>query len=257
MLTTLLKNFDLTEPMAVAYVQLLDRGPMSAQEISKLMGVPRSTVYGYLSELAERGLVTRDADTQRSIFTANNPSTLQGVVENTRAKLRAQEESLSKLQTLLAESQRRERTKTPVVQYYQGKQQVEQMLYTLQPEWRKSYTRIGSHVMWGYQDHTFVEQYRRWHDHAWKTRQPNEQIKLFSNSEGVKQQKQERINNREIRALPKGIHFSSSIWLHGEYIILAMTREKPHYAVSLFDPIFSANLRAVFQMLWEATSTRG
>jgi sugar-specific transcriptional regulator TrmB len=255
MIADLLQNFGLSPEVASTYAELIQRGPLSAQQLSDRLGLPRTTIYGYLSELLQRGLVSREENSSRSVFAPLNPGKLLGVIEDTRATLRTQEDGFAKIIREFENSRGGDLPQYPIIQHYRGKKQIEQMLYALQPEWRRSYERLGMFTMWGYQDHTFVEQYSRWHTHAWQTRSSDEEIRLFSNREGASQQKNAKIERREIRVLPNNAELTTSLWIHGDYIVLAMTRSKPHYAVVVVDPILSANMRLVFQLLWAATAT--
>lgn len=59
----LLKRFDFTESEAKVYITLLQNGPCTGYEASKLSGVPRSKIYNILEILTNRGaLVTSDGE---------------------------------------------------------------------------------------------------------------------------------------------------------------------------------------------------
>lgn len=77
-----------------------------------------------------------------------------------------------------------------------------------------------------------------------------QKICLFSNIKGAKQQEKEKIKDREIKILPSTIEFASSIWIHAEYVLMAKTRDKPHFALVIKDATLSANLKALFMLLW-------
>jgi sugar-specific transcriptional regulator TrmB len=253
MLEQTLKDFGFNVREAEIFSSLVEAGPQTVQELSRLLGMPRATLYGMLSGLSDRGFVISSINKSTTVYSASPPSSFSHAVAKEREALTAKEKYAEKLTEMLTPMLSAGAVATPKLQLFQGKKKVEEMLYRYLPEWRKSYERLGHWTMWGYQDHTFVEQYRRWHEYAWAVRDGRESIKLFSNIEGVEQQKKEGIVNREIRPLPKGIEFSSSIWIHGDYIVLGMTRKKPHYSMLIIDQILAENLRSVFQMLWMAS----
>jgi len=96
----------------------------------------------------------------------------------------------------------------------------------------------------------FVETYRDWLDYYWGSMHADEKIRLLSNRSVTERKLKNRVQRREIRVLPKQYHFSSTIWVLGDYIVSIMTRQKPHYAFLLQDAVFAANQRLLFQLMW-------
>ena len=140
----------------------------------------------------------------------------------------------------------------PKLQFFEGRKNIENMLYEDLPIWRESYGRTSNNTLWGYQDHLFVESYDAWHKFMWATRQPEERICLFSNAADVEKELRHKIKGREVRALPAGVQFSSSMWIYGDYIVMGVTRQKAHYVYQMKDPLFAGNLRTIFELLWNA-----
>lgn len=232
------------------YSALVDSGRASAGALCKRVNLPRATVYSILSSLVERGVVSEDHSRGTTIFTVNSPDVFRRIVDEERADLAAKTEAAKDLEKMLEPLLKKSIFTLPKLQFFEGKQNIENMLYQYLPEWRQSMVQVGENTEWGYQDPTFVEHYRKWHDYLWRTMGPKEKIKLFSNASDVEKEIGHKISGREVRALPKGVQFASSIWIYGEYIIMASTREKPHYAYQLKDSVFGSNLRTIFQLLW-------
>ena len=80
-----------------------------------------------------------------------------------------------------------------------------------------------------------------------------EHICLFSNREAIDSQIRMSIPRRELRLLPSDVEITCSLLLYGNYIIMIMSREKPHFAFQLENAVFAKNLRAIFQLLWKLT----
>ncbi len=254
MLSSLFRQIGFSERETEIYLGLAALGKTTAQTLSRKLKLPRATVYGLLSQLVDKGVILREQSRTTTYFSPAKPESFIDHIEEKKSRLQEEERAAKELTEEIRPHLTSNVFSVPKLQFFEGRQKIERMLYQYQPEWRKSYARTNYWTMWGYQDHTFVDHYRKWHEHAWETRDPNEKICLFSNAEGAKQQRTENIPNREIRPLPAGIHFSSSIWIHGDFIILGVTRSTPHYAVVLIDPVFAANLRTVFEMLWKLTT---
>ena len=59
------------------------------------------------------------------------------------------------------------------------------------------------------------------------------------------------MRGRKIKALKGKLDFTSTIWVCGDYIIMIVARDNPHYAFQIYDKVFSANLRMLFKVFWE------
>lgn len=234
------------------YLALAELGQSSATLLSKQTEIPRATLYGVLDALIEKGVASREQRRGASHYVLNSTDSLSRIVERHRNEVSEQEQVAKELITMLTPQLRGRHHGLPSVQIFEGKQNIETMLYDYLPAWRRSYVRSGDPVLWGYQDHTIVETYRKWHEYMWETRSPKEEIRLFTNPTDLEKELHVQIPRREIRALPEHVQFSSSIWIYGDYIVMAITRQKPQYAVQMKDSMLASNLRTIFRLLWRA-----
>lgn len=231
------------------YLALAELGKASPAILAKRIGLPRTTVYSILESLSEKGLVAAEKQMQRTYFSALPPSALSRTIETERANLKEKERAASELEQLVSPFFRSVNFSIPKMQFFEGKNAVSNLLYEQGMKWGESTQQYDS-IWWGYQDHTFVEQYRTWLDWYWPNRGPEEKVQLISNRTPIERELKGKIKNREIIVGPKGFHFSSTIWVCGDYIILIMTRQEPHYAFQIKDTVFAANMREMFKMLW-------
>lgn len=251
MLSESFEQLGLNDKEQRVFLALADVGKTSATVLSKVSNVPRATLYAVLDKLIARGVVSSERARGSTMYFVNSPDVFVRWVDEEKERLKEKERAAKEIVSYLEPYLKSSHFNIPKVQLFEGKQNVENMLYDFLPLWRESYSRVGGHTLWGYQDHTLVEQYLKWHDYMWDSRDPSEQICLFSNTADVGEKLGRKIARREVRVLPEGIQFKSSIWIYGEYIIMTMTSQKPHYAMQMKDPWFSANLRAIFQVLWK------
>lgn len=250
---SLLEQLSLSPRAARIYIGLLQLGRGTASQVAAHAKIPRSSLYPFLKELVECGLVTKKIIPEGPVYTPSSPDYLGQLIENQRKSLTNKERILSELIKVLTPLLSNKRYSIPQLEIVEGKKEVEALLYRSRPRWIERYKQLGETTMWGYQDHSFVSEYRAWHEDAWKKREPWEHIALFSTKDGVAQQKRERIERRELKLLPYKKEFPCSIWIHADHILFAMTRSSPHYAVLLVDVVIAEALRALFQMLWVAT----
>jgi len=45
--------------------------------------------------------------------------------------------------------------------------------------------------------------------------------------------------------------FTASTWVCGDYVIMIVTNQQPHYLVEIYDATFAHNMREVFKGLWK------
>ncbi|MCE7886743.1 MAG: TrmB family transcriptional regulator [Alphaproteobacteria bacterium PRO2] len=84
---------------AKTYLALVESGPRTATELSKLVGAPRPTIYGYLERLLAAGLVSENATRGTKVFMAAAPTRIRTLYRNKIRELRSREESLESLIT--------------------------------------------------------------------------------------------------------------------------------------------------------------
>jgi len=251
MIEQLIKQIGFTENEAKLYLQLADMGKSTAQILAKRSNVPRTTVYSVLEGLVARGLVSEERKQATTFFVANPPTSLLRLVQREQEELKSKEKAIKLLVEEIKPFFKAKLFSLPRLQFFEGSAAVENMLYDFTEEWRQGILSTDG-VWWGYQDHTFVERYRKWLESYWKIKTDEENIQLISNRSNVEVELKGKVKGREIRAVPAEYDFSSTIWVCGDYIILLMTRNEPHYAFQFKDSVFAANLRLVFKLIWNS-----
>ncbi|MCB0319080.1 MAG: helix-turn-helix domain-containing protein [Bdellovibrionales bacterium] len=234
------------------FLSLAEVGKSPASIIAKRVRIPRTTAYSVLDKLVEKGVVSVEHRGSSSFYTANPPNSLLRIIEKEKEELKFRESAAKNLVELINPFFKGTNFSIPKFQFYEGDKNLKNMFYDNLPIWRESVAKYD-YTWWGYQDHTWAEQNLDHIEYSWKTASPKEKLKFFTNQSTIEVKISKKYKRREIKLVPAGIDFSSSIWVLGDYIVLVMTRHKPNYAYQLKDPVFSKNLRSVFQMLWAAT----
>ena len=252
MLTDLFKTLEFSDREERIYLAIASLGSTTASLVAKRVKIPRATVYLTLSQLIEKGVVSQEHTRGVTKYCTNKPSSFKRFVSIQKEKLEEKEIAATELSKALENLMPQKKGVSSQIQIYDSKANIESMLYDLLPEWRKSMKENNDMTLWGYQDNDVVSIYKKWHDHLWETMIPGEKIRLFSNQSDVEKALKHKIKGREIKPLPEGTEFSSSIWLYGDYIVMGMTRERPYFAIMIKDTLLANNLRAIFKLLWRA-----
>ena len=74
MLDKILKDIGLGEEEIKTYTFLLEFGPMTVGSLSKKIGKPRPSLYGFLKRLQEKGVIIQSLKNSTKIFTAESPT---------------------------------------------------------------------------------------------------------------------------------------------------------------------------------------
>jgi sugar-specific transcriptional regulator TrmB len=232
------------------YLDLADVGKSTASMVAKRVGIPRTTAYSVLDNLEGKGVVSLEHKGSTTFYKVNQPEALMRMLRRDREELSRKEESAKLLVDLVKPLFRSKNFSVPKLQFYEGSENVENMLYQNTSAWSETIMQTDG-VWWGYQDYTFVEHHMAYIEWFWKTCPKELKLKLLSNEAEIERGLSERFERREIRYLPEEYHFNSSLWVLGDYLILFRTREEPHYAFQICDSVLAESLRKIFQLLWK------
>lgn len=115
-----LLQLNLTEKAILCYVALLESGSSSIQDISRLTGVNRVTIYAAVEELKNKGLAFETRKGRRKLFMAEEPDELKNILEEKKEQIRMEEKLLENfiLPTLKAVDARQENK--PQIKFFEG-----------------------------------------------------------------------------------------------------------------------------------------
>ena len=252
MIDNLFSTLGISAAEAKVYLVLAELGKAPASLISKTLELPRSTVYTALENLEKQGLASREKLSEVALFQASSAEAIKDLVESEKNKalqiINNKENAAKELIPLLSTHFKNKNFSIPRLEFFEGAAGIKKMLLKYQHTWQQSISNYDF-TWWGYQDHHFVENYRDWLDSYWVSMKEDEKICLFSNKSETEKKLKKKVAKRTIKTTKR--EFSSTIWILGDYVVTIMTRQQPHYAFQLHDPVFAANQRLIFQMLWD------
>ncbi len=256
MINELFSRAGLSSNEMQVYLCLAEYGRASAHLISKRLKIPRTTVYSVLDQLVLKGVVSSTKSSSSTIFAANSLAQLLRAVELEKETLKQKAESITELIEQVKPYFKCASYSVPKLNFYDGRESVQSLLWEHLEEWRENSKRTDF-TWWGYQDASFLDRYSKWIAHVWKTWKPEERVRIFTNETPSEVQVKNARPGREVKTVPGGFLFTSSIWVVGDYILLLMTRGEPNYAFEVKDPVFSSNLRVIFKLLWSLIPSCG
>lgn len=122
-----LLQFGLTEKEVVVYVVLLENGTNSVQEISRVCGVNRVTIYAALDLLIKKGLVSETKKGKRTFFVAEQPESLQRLLDDEKIFIEEKEDTLNKLLLPSLKALDVSQENKPQFKFYTGEKGIDQV----------------------------------------------------------------------------------------------------------------------------------
>lgn len=254
-ITHQLKELGLNDTEAKAYVALVKHGRTKPAELARLTKLNRATTYSVAKSLQSKGLLAEDGTGTVLYLNPLPPSALKQLIERPKRELeqkqKVMEEAVAELTRLAGEKD----YPVPKLRFV-PEEKIEEYLYDSTQRWQQSAIDTDG-VWWGFQDHSFVEEYERWIHSTWKTPQsknPKFSSKVISNDAPIEKslvQKYSRAK-RDARAI-SGMNFTSCIWVAGDYVVMIKTSEHPFYLFEINDKTLAHNIREICKKLWTET----
>jgi len=238
-----LQQYWLSDNESKIYITILEYGQAVVSMISRKTWIKRTTLYGILEYLKRQGIVQEIIKNDIKYFFVISPDTL---FKNLEKKYLSFKESLPELMTVIWKFGNR-----PRITFYEGKEQIENMLYEHYPLWAISMANYDHTWRW-YQDHHFVELYIDWLNRSRQQKSRKEKIKLFTNKSDIEKNlrtRQKKVSNRTMKFLPKWFEFKSTLWVCWDYIVMFVFKDEKQYAYEIQDAMLWSNIREIFKML--------
>lgn len=244
-------GFTLNE--AKIYLQIVEQGHGKPYLLASRFRLPRSTVYSALESLEKKLLIHSSKLKSATVYYPNRLEMLRELFADEEMKLQHKKSLSAEITRELRSILKLKNFSGPKIEFYQGQSEVEKFLFNNLLIWKESIlaTELST---WGYQDHSFVELFKRWIKECWKVIHVEAGIpgRILSNSSDVERMLKGKVPKREVRVLTANMSFESSFWVMGEFVILIMTRKNPVYAVQIHDSLLAKNLRQVFKFMYDA-----
>ena len=253
MIVDVLQSLGLSPKEIAVYTAVFESGKLTPARISKLTNLHRTTVYGLCHELEEIGFVQVDESKGLIYVSPIPPEDLNKIAKRERHAIAQKEELIDELSKLLREVPQSKSYTIPKIKFIEGENKVEEYLYAQAPTWFKNAHEYDGTCV-GFQDHSFVEHepYRKWVEWC-TTRSDFVDTRLLSNDTDIERSiKENKLRARTVKFWREVTDFSASQWIIGDYSIMVVTRQKPHYLVELRDAVYTTNMRKFFLGLWNS-----
>lgn len=253
MLEKTLNQLGLGNKEIAIYKLILEHGKIAPALLSRLAKINRTTVYSVAKELKDKGLIIEDLGGKTLYYLPSREQDLEKLVKSEQDNLKQKEASIRELQALIKNNPESKTYSVPKIRFI-DEADMKDYLYDAVPKWNESIVATDP-TWWGFQDHTFVEEFKDWIVWYWKNAPKEIDLKLFSNDKAIeKEMVKEKITRRDIKFWNGNDEFTATQWIIGSYIIMIVTNQKPYYLVEIHDSVMAHNMRTLFKRMWENTN---
>ena len=244
----LLESQGLNTKEIMLFKAILTTKGLSPAELAKAVGIKRTTAYGMARGLVEKGLLVEDSTRRPRVFAVAAPKEIEALILIERNRMESKSENLKALANELSQLVTSETYPVPQIKFI-DEEKIDQFMREATPKWLESIL-AGDLTWWGFQDHTFVENYANYIDWFWKHATEKLELKLLSNRSGTEAGLKGKYPNRHIKFWGEATSFISTTWIMGDYVVMINTRQKPFYLVQIHSALLAHDQREVFKNLW-------
>lgn len=249
MIHDLLKKLDFSEKEIEVYLAILRNEKITPADLSKITKINRSTVYSVVGDLVEKGVVSHDISSPVKYLIALPIEELESIIRREEEEIRKKKEIVTSAISELKHITSNKKYSAPQIRFVSEKD-IESFMKKQSPVWDESMLKTDQ-TWWGFQDHTYVENYAHYIDWYW-SRAPEEiNLKLITNKSNIeKVMEEKKYPRRKIKYFKKKVPFTATTWVIGDYIVMVSTNERPFYLIEIHNAELAKNQRELFKFLW-------
>ncbi len=245
----LIEVLNLSAREVKVYRAVLKARRATPASLGKITGIKRTTAYHVARTLVDKGLLVEDSAKRPRVFLPATSEDIQNMIEDEQIKFGMKENLLREFASELSRVTAKETYSVPQVRFVE-QDKLESFFYNEIPKWHKSIVEKNS-TWYGFQDHTFVENYSKVMDWYWKRSGKELTTKLLTNQSITEDKMVGKYKQRAIKFWNKTGNFLSTTWIAGDYLIMVNTRKQPFYLVEIHDATLANDMREVFKNLWD------
>ena len=244
--TKSLMHFSLSEDEITVYLCLVEKGVLSALQISRRVKMGRTKVYRLLDALRAKNLVTMRFNDSGFRFEASDPQNLETTIKEKKLELQTLEDTLPELVSHLRSKMGAEGD-SPKIRYYSGKEGLQQVTYnSVRAQGELLTYEIGT--LNNFLSYKQAEAIRsEILDNKITTRTLTNATKVRDWTEHEEMVK----NYWQIRHIPKkDFHITHEILIYNNVYVMYRYTQQEIYCVEIYDEDFTNMQRAMFEMMW-------
>lgn len=251
MLNEYLKQLGFNEKEIAVYLCVVEKGKISAAQVSKLTKINRTTIYSIAKELIKKGLITEDLGGVNRYFIPLPVNELKDLFKKEEEEIKEKKKALESLMQELESLPKSKQYSIPKIRFI-DELHLKDFLYKQLPVWIES-AKSGDKNWWGFQDTSFIEAYPEWFKYHWEIFPKDFGTRLITNAKAPEKKFAKEISNekRQVKYWDKSTDFTATHAVLGDYVLFCITSQRPYYAVEIHDAVMTENIRGMFKGVWD------
>lgn len=234
------QNLGLTQDQAQVYIAGLELPQATIQDLARLSGVKRTTIYSFIDELIDNGFIVRKKKNKRFLYSSVQPKLL---LEMEKARLRdLVETTIPELEALTNSKKNK-----PSVFYFEGKTGIQEVYADMLKERKpilelEDLEAIRNILPKSFYDYFPAERARR-----------NITLKTISRNSKVGRDFTQKNNAllRETKFVDSA-EWKTDINIYGNKVAIMSFRSAVPYCVLIEDENIADTLRSAWEMMWNS-----
>ncbi|OGE77878.1 MAG: hypothetical protein A2751_02430 [Candidatus Doudnabacteria bacterium RIFCSPHIGHO2_01_FULL_46_14] len=245
----ILQSLNLDQKETAVLILLLEEGKLRVRDIAKFAKINRTTAYGILKTLMNRGLVSQTKEKGVLMFQSIEPAHLINYVERLESNL---SETKKEIKSILPQLSRLRRQKSvfPRIQFFEGiegiKQAYEDTLINNEEKTLRDFT--GTDAIFREMPHEWVEYYLQK-----RARSGIKCLDIAPDTEwSRKSQTRDKELLRETKLIPEQFAFDTEIDVYDNKTAIMSFSEKEPIAVIIEDNNIAKTMKKLFEYVYES-----
>jgi len=249
MINKILKNLGFSALEIKTYIWLLEMGAVTAGQLAKKLGMPRSSLYGFLKRLQEKGVVVQSLRMGVKTFSAEKPEKINLLFQQ---KIESLEKNQQLFQGILPQLRQKQGgvLVDPKFQLFEGEEGVKNILKDM-----LLYSNLKTRAFWPIKSMIDIlgsDFFRYLNKRRIKSNLSTRAIWPRSQVVDVKKHPYLGVDSefkREIRIAPPKVNFTLGYWLYG-YRAAFISSRKESFGFIIESREFVEMLTTQFEVLW-------
>lgn len=232
-----LLNIGFNKKEAQVYLAALELGGATITDIAQKAGLPRTTSYGIIKMLSQKGLLSFNIKKRRKYFFAEDPIRLLNITQEQERLLK---EALPRLESINNIS-----IAKPKIKFYEGKEGVKTILEDILKT-RKDFSAITSIK-------DMMRMFKDYFPHFIRERVARKiYVKLLSNRtpESLKLAKKDKQEFRQTKFVPQEFPFHTANFIYGNKIAILSVKKRPIIGIVIEDSDIVYTQNMIFEIIW-------
>lgn len=238
-----LHQLGIEEKQAQVYLACLELGSATIHELAEKSGVKRTSIYNFLSEMKQAGLVSEIKQGKKILLVAENPHIL---IQRAKNQVKKVEEMLPEMMSIFNQPGNK-----PKVRYFEGQDGLrhawDDMLASGEDiygfsDYEKIYTSFPEDFLW----------------YVPETRVKNKQFFYCVAKDGPWGRKLQAKDGEQMREtrLVKDIKLDTEINIYGNKVMMLSFR-RPYAAVIIEDAAIARSQKSIWEIVWNSVGRKG